>query len=299
MSSLPASSSSPPADSIRLRTCQKARLPEALNFLLRPNSRDAISRKGAGGNSARQPTGSNRMPLTVRIAALGNGAELCYGGCQQALGHVYFRSVVFERGRIRERHRRCLVAQIRTELLPFEEILDGSLAERSPGDSTENNARVFDRLALKLEPHRQRGHGEIPDAPRPEFFKRGAHAGTRRRNHNLGQDFVVTHDVRLDPAVHHHVAWNKLLNSQFLHARRRREHYFGVQGNQSRRGVSGIYGVAEPPTHGRVVVAVVADRAVAKIPAVPPAGVASAQILAPNLLKQVASERRSIAQLRR
>ncbi len=73
----------------------------------------------------------------------------------------------------------------------------------------------------------------------------------------------------------------------------------GIERNQRGGGIARIDGVTQPPAHRGMVITVVADRAVAKMPAVSPARIAAAQILAPDFLQQVTAERRCIAQLRR
>ena len=105
--------------------------------------------------------------------------------------------------------------------------------------------------------------------------------------------------MRLDAAVDHHVARDELFDGERLHPGRRRQPHRGVVRNQRRRGVSGIHRIAQTSTHRRVVVAVVADRSVAEVAAVAPAGVPAAQVLAPYFLQQVPADRRGVAQLGR
>src|SRR4029453_6809230 len=199
-------------------------------------------------------------------------------------GHLDLHRVVFQRGRIDECLWEDVTHQLGTQGLSLEERLDRLFTERPPGDSAEHHAGVFDDVVPDLEIQAKRRHRKVPHASRSQLLEGSPRARFGWWDHDLREDLVRPDDVRLDSAVDHHVARHELFDRQLLDPGRRRQLHGGVEWYQGSRRIAGVHGVAEPSAHRGVVVAVVADRAITDIAAVPPTGVAAAQVLAPDLL---------------
>src|SRR4029453_9044354 len=128
---------------------QEASLPDLLEVGGRPRTRSAIALNSSAGNSARQPTGSNRMAsMGCMISRRGRlqpdlWPELFQPRRQQALGHLDLHRVVFQRGRIDECLWEDVTHQLGTQGLSLEERLDRPFTERPPGDSAEHHAGAF------------------------------------------------------------------------------------------------------------------------------------------------------------
>ena len=136
----------------------------------------------------------------------------------------------------------------------------------------------------------ERGHGKVPDTARAKFLKRGSQVGFGRRQDDFGEDLVEPDHMGLDSAVHEHVAGHKLLDGQFFRSGGCGQFHMCIERNQRDRGVARIHGIAQPAAHRGMVIAVVADRAVANVAAISPARITAAQILAPDFLQQVATD---------
>src|SRR6516164_5925236 len=106
--------------STRVSQCQYAQLPERLGLFFRPNTRTAISSRGSAGNSARQPTGSKRIPSTGCI-------ELRKNRGQQSFGHLALHRVVFKGRSVGDLHWHDLFTQFRPPQLSLEKILHSPL----------------------------------------------------------------------------------------------------------------------------------------------------------------------------
>ena len=79
---------------------------------------------------------------------------------------------------------------------------DSALAQRFPGDPTENDACIRNLAVANVEPQRQRRHREVPHTARPEFLERRTQTWRGRRQDDFGKNLVEANHVGLNAPVH-------------------------------------------------------------------------------------------------
>src|SRR6516162_2113436 len=195
--------------STRVSQCQYAQLPERLGFFFRPKTRAAISSRGSAGNSARQPTGSKRIPSTGCI-------ELRKTRGQQSFGHLDLHRVVFKGRSVGERDWHNLFSQFGRQRLSLEKILHHPFPKRAARDPSEDDPGILNGVVWNPEADGERGHRKIPNASRAQFFNRSPQAGRPRSDRHVRNDFVVENAVRMHSSALHHVPGDELLDRKIF-----------------------------------------------------------------------------------